>query len=65
MTVKHSGSTVSVVERKSIARVTADEIREVRNDPYTTNIIYDIKQKMLDLLATEACELGKLSDLMR
>ena len=42
-----------------------DEIREVRNDPYTTNIIYDIKQKMLDLLATEACELGKLSDLMR
>lgn len=43
----------------------ADEIREVRNDGYTTNIINDIKQKMLDLLATEACEPGKLSDLMR
>ena len=45
--------------------LTAEKIRENRNDSYTTNIINDIKLKMLDLLATEACEPGKLSDLMR
>lgn len=45
--------------------LTAEKIRENRNDSYTTNIINDIRLKMLDLLATEACEPGKLSDLMR
>lgn len=36
-----------------------------RNDGYTTNIINNIKLKMLDLLATEACNPGTISDLMR
>lgn len=36
-----------------------------QNESYTTNIINDIKLKMLDLLATEACKSGKLIAQMR
>ena len=45
--------------------LTPEEIKLKRNDSYTTNIIEEIKLKMLDLMATEACTPGALSDLMR
>lgn len=46
-------------------KLTAAEIKQKRNDHYTSNIINEIKLKMLDLMATEAFNPGTLSDLMR
>lgn len=46
-------------------KLTAAEIKQKRNDHYTSNIINEIKLKMLDLMAKEACNPGTLSDLIR
>lgn len=46
-------------------KLTAEEIKQRRNDSYTSNIINEIQLKMLELLTVEANSPGMLSDLMR